>query len=138
MTQVTSYNKSRHNWYITSGFDWTGAIAIPSIVDVGYATSSSDKCINENMDEWPLTDCGLNNWLGNLDHPGWLLSFHMDSYQSYAVCPYYSSRGGVHFAMGSDGVVGHSYIIYPTLYLKSTVKIKSGTGTSTDPFILTE
>ena len=124
------YNSSRST-------NWTGKVGLMYPSDYGYATSggssaSRSSCLAKELYGWKessYSDCKNNDWLYNSSHYQWTMSPRAD-YSGYV------------FFVDTDGFV-NSYIAYsyfytthPVVHLKSTINITGGTGSSTDPFIL--
>jgi len=112
---------------VTRTTEWTGYIALPYITDYAYA--SSESVCETNMQ----TICKNNNWMhygSTYNDKKWYLSpidypVHADSV----------------WGVGGDGIARNSgasnpYAVFPAIYLKSNVIIESGTGTSSNPYIL--
>ena len=78
-----------------------------------------------------LSDCYKNDWLLSSLEYNWTISSNSSSnYSAF----YIFSTGNI----DSTYSVASGYSVYPTVYLKSTIKITSGTGSSTAPFLLAE
>ena len=112
---------------------WTGYVALPYVTDWAYA-SSTDGCDTNMQQKGSNFDfiCKDNNWMhyGTAMSDSWMLSPFAISGESYNawMISYTGSVGGEYvFAPG---------IVFPTIYLNSDVKIIGGTGTNTDPYIL--
>ena len=106
--------------------EWTGPVGLIYLSDYGYATDRT-QC-TETLINYGNATCTENNWLYKNSYY-WTMS--PSSSISYFVFGVYSSGYVRHnIAYNSLGVV-------PAVYLKSNVVIKSGTGTSADPYILT-
>ena len=112
--------------------EWTGKIGLMYPSDYGYATSggsttSRDVCLNTEMINWDnSSECYINNWLYDGINFRWTIT--PASVASYYVFRVYSSN-----------YVGRStnlYGVFPALYLNSNVKITSGEGTESNPFVL--
>ncbi len=114
---------------------WTGYIGLMYPSDYGYATGGGKsktrvECLAQDLYDWKAEgyeDCHKNNWLYRSANQ-WLMS------------PYASNNMAVAY-VDYQGFVGNSYHIYsshyranPVLYLKSGVKIVSGTGTKDNPY----
>ncbi len=113
---------------VTRTTEWTGYIALPYITDYAYASSEND--CNTKIDQSSTYKCKNNNWM----HYGlttWMLS---PSARSDDVAYSVWIVNGVGFA-GGGSVLSH-YSVFPTIYLKSNILIESGTGTSSDSYIL--
>ena len=104
--------------------------------DYGYATSGGSTtnrqaCLNKELNNWDsVSDCYQNDWLYNSSTHQWMLTR----------VPY-SSYSSIVFYVNSSGIVGHygacnAYGVRPVVYLKSTVKITDGEGTSANPYLL--
>ena len=105
--------------------------------DYGYATSggsTTDRatCLNKNLYNWgssKVSDCKNNDWLFNSNYQ-WTISPRADSSSVYRV-----------FSVASGGYVSNNYVcggfgVRPVGYLLPSVKISSGTGSESDPFVL--
>ena len=126
---------------------WTGKVGLMYPSDYGYATSggsTTDRatCLNKVLFSLgSYSDCYNNNWLywQTYDYDLWTM---MPSSHPVGID---NTASGV-FVLGygkriyNDTADGHNSnpAIFPTVYLKSTVRIISGTGTGSDPFILSE
>ena len=116
---------------VTRTTEWTGYIALPYVTDWAYASSESD--CNTKIDQSSPYKCKNNNWM------------HYGS-TSNDVTWYLSPNAGTSVASGvwlvrGDGGAGHgraslAYAFFPAIYLKSNILIESGTGTSSNPYIL--
>ena len=76
-------------------------------------------------------DCKNNDWL-------YIPSQYQDQ---WTMCPSAANSHYVFCVTSIYGFVGYSYaydtyVIRPVVHLKSTIKVISGSGSSTDPFIL--
>ena len=107
--------------------DTSKKIALMYASDYGYAASTSCTSTLYNYSE--STDCNTTgNWL--------------DKSQDEWILPQDSSLGFGAFIVSSSGYVGDRNEAYfqlaarPVLHLASKVKIKGGTGISSDPYIL--
>ena len=113
--------------------NWTGKVGLIYPSDYGYATSGNSSttratCLAKELYNWDgASACYQNDWL-------------FKSSYMWSLSPY-SSSGSVVFFVGSSGYVG-SYSanvtsgVWPVVYLKSTIKVTTGTGSSDSPFIL--
>ena len=112
---------------------WTGYIGLPYITDYAYASSEND--CNTKIDRSSTYKCKNNNWMhygsSTWDHI-WYLSPNASVY-SYGVRNVWLSSGDGYVAMADASLV---CVVFPTLYLKSNVIIASGTGISSNPYIL--
>ena len=115
--------------------NWTGKVGLIYPSDYGYATSGNSittraTCLAKELYNWNGTetsDCYENDWL-------------FKSSYMWSLSPKSSNRNNVfnvHFSGSIDSL--NAYIaagVWPTVYLKSAISITSGTGSSTDSFIL--
>ena len=124
---INSYNAERGTDIITDPSDgitrknyWNGKIALMYPSDYMYA-STDTTCRSDIMS----SECQNNNWLYN-NKTKWLLT--PSSTRDYAVL---SATDGMGFSETS-----YPTNVYPTLFLKSDVTIKSGEGTQTKPYVI--
>ena len=107
-----------------SGYEETMAIGLMYVSDYGYGASP---------EKWTTAlyefNYGTDNWLYLGDYE-WLLSRNADATDNAFFVV--SDLGG-YVALGSVNV---AYAVRPSFSLTSTATISSGTGTSTDPFVL--
>ena len=116
---------------------WTGKIGLMYSSDYGYATSGGSgadraTCLNTNLSNWnssSVSDCVNNDWLFNSDYQ-WTLSLFAHSSDADHVFFVYTS-GPVY-----DSDVYGGLGVRPVGYLLPSVKISSGTGSESDPFVL--
>ena len=108
--------------------------------DYGYATSggsTTDRttCLNTMITSWATEgDCAKNDWLNNNGNPQWTITPQANNQSAFMGTPVPANA----MLMSRYSSVATSYHIKPVVYLKSNVKIVSGTGTQEDPFILGE
>ena len=111
---------------------WTGKIGIMYPSDFGYATSGGSTrdrktCLAKEMYNWDsYSDCRSNDYL------------YDSSNSQMFITPYTSDSSYIFNFEGylSTLYTSDSYKYKPVLYLKSAVKILSGTGTENDPYVL--
>ncbi len=107
-----------------SGYEETMKIGLMYVSEYGYA-ASPEKWTTALYEE----NYGTDNWL-YLDNDEWLISrYTVTADNAFRV--YSNDGGGVYF-----GNVGIARAVRPSFSLTSTVTISSGTGTSSDPFVL--
>ena len=122
--------------YSEHSISWTGKVGLIYPSDYGYATSgdsttSRTTCLAKEMFIWSnssYSDCKNNDWLFKSDYM-WTI-FPLSSYSDPV---FYVNKGGA-VSINFPGFYG----AWPVVHLKSTIKVTSGTGSSTDPFILAE
>ena len=144
-TYDTSSNGLASHWY---GYErgttvytgrpttWTGKVGLMYPSDYGYATSggtTKDRaaCLAKELWNWDssdFSDCYGNDYLYNSSFFQWTLA--PNSANAFYV-----------FLVNSVGGVGYSGAyntdaVCPALFLKSDIKVKSGTGESSDPYQL--
>ncbi len=116
---------------------WDGYIGLMYPSDYGYAVGGDvrNSCLATSMHDWGYkrTDCRDNDWL----YPGksqWLITPI-----PYSIYAFYV------FNLVSDGSIDHESAfnkryVYPTAYLKSSIKIKESSasdyGSSGNPFVI--
>ena len=117
--------------------NWTGKVGLIYPSDYGYATSGDssttrESCMAKNLFNWDgASACYQNDWL--LAPPGTIKWFLSPSLYNGDSVLYVNNVG-----IFNSSTACNSYNIWPTVYLKSTINITSGTGSSTDPFILAQ
>ena len=109
---------------------WTGYIGLPYVTDWAYA--SSESVCETNMQTKDSSNdfiCKNNNWMQRSTWAWYLSPFALPDFAYYVWFVY--DEGGVDYGIASDPLSA-----FPTIYLKSNILIESGTGTSSDPYIL--
>ena len=117
---------------------WTGYVALPYITDWAYASSESACETNiQTKDSSNLFVCKNNNWMQRSDWT-WYLSPGNESTDASNVWAVSGNNNYVYYrmfgAMSKFASYGHA--VAPSIYLKSSVLMKGGTGTSSDPYKL--
>ena len=107
--------------------EWTGKIALAYPSDYGYAADLG-KC-SQNLNNYNNSTCTSNNWMKAIVAPnyGWLLTPRLGIASNVW---YVYSSGGVYY----NSYVYNAYWVAPVLFLNSDANVKSGTGTSSDPY----
>ena len=119
-----------YNWRPTV---WTGKIGLMYPSDYEYATSGGSivnrkNCLEMDIHSWKDFDyCKDNDWLFYDSNLQWTIT-HRSNSPNYIVLIY---LGGI-----GSGTPSSEFYVFPTIYLKSNVRIISGTGSSMDPYIL--
>ena len=116
---------------------WVGKIGLMYPSDYGYATSGGTttnrtSCLAKEMYNWDsssYSDCKNNDYLYNSSSHQWTIT------------PRSSDSLGVFFVIAAgyvsnNGADDSGVSVSPVLYLKSTVQITGGEGTSENPFTL--
>ena len=107
-----------------------GYVALPYATDWSYASSETACATNINYDNMT---CKKNNWMhhgSTQDEAMWMLSPYARSDIASVVWRVYG--GG--FVSGVDA--SYALSVFPSVYLNTEVKITSGSGSSSDPYIL--
>ena len=129
--------------------NWTGKVGLIYPSDYGYATSGGTNtnrtsCIAKELYDWvnsSYSDCKDNDWLTTISNYEWTITPRADDYR-YVFCfektglVSYNSAGAADYDNVTAYYRGGKY--RQVVYLKSTINITSGTGSSTDPFILAQ
>ena len=129
--EIYEYERSTGKVYSDRPTEWTGKIALAYPSDYGYAADLG-KCTKQ-LGSYNDSTCRSNNWMKTIvnngsSNAGWLLTPH-SSFSNYAwyvsSVDYFSG----YYAYNAYGVV-------PVLYLNSELAVKSGTGSSSEPYQL--
>ena len=113
-------------YYGTNPNNLVGKLGLMYASDYGYA--ASDEC-TQTLYNYNNTTCTNNNWLFKSNNE-WTLPQNA------------SDSGGVFYSGGGGGMLcnyragGWQFAVRPGLYLKSSVQIIGGSGTSTDPYVI--
>ncbi len=114
---------------------WKGKVGLIYPSDYGYATSGDNTtpratCLATEIHNWEeASSCYTNDWL-------------FKSTKMWTLSPRSSDNSAVLYVYENGSVYdynanGRFYnLVYPAVYLKPTIKVTTGTGSSTDPFIL--
>ncbi len=118
---------------------WNGKVGLMYASDYGYATGGGEgkqrsECLTQDLYHWNASgfeDCYKNDWLYYPSNYQWLMN-------PYASNDNYAARADYNgFVSSYYYVYPNNYRIRPVLYLKSDVKIVSGTGTKENPYRIT-
>ena len=107
-----------------SGYEETMKIGLMYVSDYGYGANPEKWTTALNEENY-----GTDNWL-YLGSDEWLISRFTDT--PALAFDVRSGNGGLVYPDN----VGNTFAVRPSFSLTSTVTISSGTGTSTDPFVL--
>ena len=119
---------------VTRTTEWTGYVALPYVTDWAYA--SENEACETNMQAQDSSNafiCKNNNWM----HYGSTISdstWYLSPVASASVASYVWNVYGN--GLAGNNAASNANAVFPTIYLKSNVLIESGTGTSSDPYIL--
>lgn len=135
---ASHYYKNERGTAVYSGrkTSWTGKVGLMYPSDYGYATSGGRSknrasCMAKELYNWDdssYSDCKNNDWLYNSSQHQWTMSPRDDS-SSYVLLVNYT--GCVRNIHVDDTDAGR-----PVVHLKSTIKVISGSGTTSSPYIL--
>ena len=134
--QFYSYERKIQNttsnefYYRSNPNSWVGKLGLMYVSDYGYASSNCEnkRIWDSNSSSNDISACNTTNWLYKRNNE-WIL-------------PQYSSISNYAFYAHSNGIVNGSYVnsfsvgVRPVLYLKSSVQITGGNGTSTAPYVI--
>ncbi len=109
--------------YSEHSTSWVGDVGLMYPSDYGYAAGSS-SCISTNLSSYAT--CKNNDWLNSSGYK-WTISPLRTEPNIYII-----SNGGVQKSNTSS----KSFSVYPTIYLKSSILITGGNGSSTNPYKL--
>ena len=125
--EIYEYERSTGKVHSDRPTTWTGKIALAYPSDYGYAVDLS-KC-SQNLYNYDNSTCTSNNWMKTIIAPnyGWLLTPRSGIASNVW---YVYSSGGVYY----NSYVYNAYGVAPVLFLNSDANVKSGTGTSSDPY----
>ena len=124
---------------VTRTITWRGYVALPYVTDWAYA-SSETACATNMYDGFDVANhnydnmtCKKNNWMhhgSTIEEEMWMLSPTAYSDLAFHVWLVYGAG-----YVSSDGAC-RALSVFPSVYLNTEVKITSGGGTSSDPYIL--
>ena len=115
---------------------WTGKVGLMYPSDYGYATSGGSStnrasCMAKELYNWDdssYSDCKNNDWLLNTSTTQWTMSPRADGSNRVFFVDYAGYVGNINANYTAAG--------RPVVHLKSTIKVISGSGTASSPFIL--
>ena len=115
---------------------WIGKVGLMYPSDYGYATSGGsstnrNSCLAKELYNWDssgYSDCKNNDWMYNGNIWQWTMSPRAD----YSSDVFFVNDTG--YVYGSNA--SYAYAGRPVVYLKSTIKVISGSGTTSSPYIL--
>ena len=116
--------------------NWTGKVGLMYPSDYGYATSGGSSknrasCMGKELYNWDdssYSDCKNNDWLYNSSQSQWTMSPRADYFNMVFLV---NTAGGVYDFNAYITSAGR-----PVVHLKSTIKVISGSGTTSSPYIL--
>ena len=103
---------------------WTGKVALMHPSDYGYAVDLS--LCKKTLSDYNDSTCVNNNWLKT--PIGWLMTpYTSDNYRVWATSGAKVGRGRAYYS---------PFVVRPVVTLKANIIFESGTGKSTDPFVV--
>ena len=108
--------------------NWVGIVGLMYPSDYGYAALASSCARTYQLESYASTSCVSSNWL-KTDSSQWLLAPRSSSSSiAFHVNHVGNTRDdfSAHFSFG----------VRPTVYLKSNIAVMGGTGTYSDPYII--
>ena len=125
--EAYEYERSTGKVYSGNPIEWTGKIALAYPSDYGYAVDLSE--CSQNLNNYNNSKCTSNNWMKAIEpNYDWLLTPAYNFYGTWAI----ASSGTIAGTHAFDNAGG----VNPALYLNVNTNIKSGTGSSSDPYQL--
>ena len=106
---------------------WTGKVGLMYPSDYGYAVLASSCARTTNLVDYDSTACAGNNWLKS-DALQWTLT-PSSSDSDYVFNVYHLG-----YLLYNDSNLGHG--ARPSIYLKSSIAMMGGSGTYSDPYLL--
>ena len=112
---------------------WTGKVGLMYLSDYGYATSGGtttdrNACLNKELNNWgSVSDCYNNDWIFNSASQWTITPRASNSYSVFSLI-----RTGY---VNSDNAFD-TFGVRPVVFLKSSIKIVDGDGSSSNPYIL--
>ena len=119
---------------------WTGKIGLMYPSDYGYATgggTTKDRasCLAKELYRWEppdFSDCYANNYLYNSSFSQWTLAPGSDTNNGVFIV----RSGGYDYGYVYHSAAYSTDAVRPALFLKSSIFVDKGAGTSTDPYQL--
>ncbi|MBR1414067.1 MAG: hypothetical protein IJ574_05325 [Bacilli bacterium] len=121
------YEAEKTNIVANRALTWVGNIGLMVPSDYGYATSDIENCREQPLNVY-VQNCQASDWLLDSSYVQWTITPRL-TYEGGAA--YVANYGSV-----GDGGTHKAYNIRPVAYLKASVKITGGNGTSNNPFTL--
>ena len=112
---------------------WTGKVGLMYPSDYGYATSGGtttdrNACLNKELYNWDsVSDCYNNDWIFNS-------AFQMTITPRASDSNYVFRLRGTGYVRSAD--TSYANGVRPVVFLKSSIKIVDGDGSSSNPYIL--
>ena len=124
------YERGTTRYDDSSALSWQGMVALMYGSDLGYAAGNT--CATEYKLGSYVGKCDENDWISSMQYSEWFLSAADDDDRTVYI----------HTGPGpcSDNicVIFYEAIIRPSFYLTSSTLITGGTGTESDPYIISK
>ena len=117
---------------ISRTLSWKGKVGLMYPSDYGYASNGGDICRSTALFQWNANEylqCKENDWLFKQATAWTIMPYSHALYAYHAVN--IDRLGRV-----NNDFVGSQVAIFPSIYLKSDVKILNGSGTYDSPYVL--
>ena len=109
--------------------EWTGKVGLMYPSDYGYAVLASSCARTTNLGDYDSTACAGNNWL-KTGSDQWTLTPSSSGSRNV----FYVSSSGILNTYYNYVTLG--YGARPSIYLKSSIAIMGGSGSYSDPYLL--
>jgi len=129
VTSSAFYTMERGTYVVNDTYPltWNGKIALVYPSDFGFAVGHPTRQTCFNL---AVNNCSANNWMVKG-------KFYFTLTHSHYNRVYHATESGYGVFQCNDNYSArNTFATYPALYLKSNVHITSGTGSSTDPYLL--
>ena len=110
---------------------WVGNIGLIRVSDYLRANSNMEQCGNISLNSSNLEICKTTNWLYK-NYDWWAINHYDEADKIY----YIAQQGYITYQNVMGSALGIVRNVRPTLYLSSDV-VLSGSGTETDPYVIT-
>lgn len=115
-------------------YKWKGKVGLVSVTDYVKANSNTKLCNNIYANSWHsdnLNICNKTNFIFSISKgKNWTITPSSDN--NYGVYVIKGYNNGLNYAIGTDNNLG----VAPVFFLNSNISLL-GTGTSTDPYVVT-
>ena len=136
-----TYDNHPSEWKKTNDIEYHNGIGLMYPSDYGYAVGGTNRkiCLSKQLldsspegNDYRKDDCYNNDWLNPKLASIWFISPLISRFVELDYLTYYIDYSG----KVSGGSPFYSLGVWPTIYLKSNVKIINGNGTIDNPFVL--
>ena len=134
LKQFYSYERGTERYDASRPLYWDGNVGLMYPSDYGYAAGNRCATVVDIYNYRINGECRNNDWLFN-NKDEWLM---MPNSNALDISFLLLSTGGLFDISTEYFPVSYDCLIRPTFYLTSTTSITSGTGTSSDPYIISK